>query len=110
MERSAVRRNRSLLRLHAEMGPHFLERGFHPPTRGEPAADGGGLRVEIGTEKRGWLMLTGWVTDQNPADRGPRASMCPEASAALGTGAIPVWYQSAVPVATSSLRCWALYN
>ena len=70
MERSAVRRNRSLLRLHAEMGPHFLERGFRAPTRDEPAEDGGGLRIEIGAEKRGWLMLTGWVTDQNPADRG----------------------------------------
>ena len=70
MERRAVRRNRSLLRLHAEMGPHFLERGFRAPTRDETAEDGGGLRIEIGAEKRGWLTLTGWVTDQNPADRG----------------------------------------
>ena len=72
MERGAVRRNRSLLRLHAEMGPHFLERGFHAPTRDEPAKDGGGLRIEIGAEKRGRLMLAGWVTDQNPVDRGPK--------------------------------------
>src|SRR6202020_163933 len=27
------------------------------------------LRVEVGAKKRGWLMLAGWVTDQNPADR-----------------------------------------
>src|SRR6202042_3131201 len=52
------------LRLHAEMGPHFLKRGLDA----QPATILGWLRVEIGAEKRGWLMLAGWVTDQNPAD------------------------------------------
>jgi hypothetical protein len=28
----------------------------------------------------------------------------------IGTGGMPAWYQTAVPVATSSLRCCALYH
>src|SRR4051794_3872155 len=39
-----------------------------------------------------------------------RASMCHEASAALGTGGMPAWYQTAVPVATNNVRCCALYH
>ena len=28
----------------------------------------------------------------------------------IGTGGMPAWYQTAVPVAVSSVRCWALYH
>lgn len=33
-----------------------------------------GCTIEIGAEKRGWLIPAGWVTDQNPADRRRRDS------------------------------------
>src|SRR5580765_3656675 len=77
------------LSFDAEMGARVLEGDLQLPAGDEPLEDIDGSGVEIGTEEG-----LGWSSP-----RGSRTS-----SHRMGTEGKPEWYQTAVPVASSTMR------
>jgi hypothetical protein len=77
------------LGLDAEVGAGFLEGDIDLPTADEPSEDVDWRGVEIDREKGLQLKLAG----------GSRTK-----SQRIGTGGLPEWYQTAVPLAISTMR------
>ena len=77
------------LSFDAEMGAAFLEGDLQLPARDEPLEDIDGSGVEIGAEEGlRWSSPSGSRTSSHR----------------IGTGGKPPWYQTAVPVASSTMR------
>src|SRR5712692_10350398 len=59
-------------RLDAQMSTHFMKGDFDRPAQDKPLHDLGSLYILIGAKQGHWLILSLWITNEDPTDRDRR--------------------------------------
>src|SRR5260370_15271066 len=72
------------LGLDAQMSTHLMKSDFDRPAQNKPLDDVGSLCILIGAKQGHWLILSLWITNEDPTDRHRRDSRLIPQSRASG--------------------------